>query len=243
MASFKKAVEVGADFLEMDVHSTSDGHIVVMHDPLVDRTTDGVGPVAKMTLAELQKLDAGYRFTPDEGATFQYRGRGIIVPTLREVVESFPGVPLNIEVKENETANETAVADLLKELGHVEITILAAEKEPMMLRLRAAAPGFATNFCDSEALEFIQRTNSGDWEGYTPPGTSLQIPEEFSGIPILTPELIDAAHGMDIEIHIWTVNEEADMRRLLEMGVDGIMTDHPEILVDVVRDMGLRDDL
>jgi glycerophosphoryl diester phosphodiesterase len=146
-------------------------------------------------------------------------------------------------VKENETANEQAVVDLLKETGHAEITLLAAEQDPMMQRLRAVADGFPTNFCGSEALEFIQRANQGDWEGYTPPGTALQIPEAFSGIPILTPELIEAAHRLNIEVHIWTVNEEADIRRLFEMGVDGIMGDYPERLSKVVHELGLRPDL
>jgi len=243
LISFEKAIEVGADILEMDVHATSDGHIVVMHDPAVGRTTNGKGLISALTLKQLKKLDAGHRFTPDEGATFPYRGKGITVPTLREVVERFPGVPFNIEVKENETENEYAVAKLLDELGHAEITLLAAEKDIMIERLRPAAPGFPTNFCGSESLEFIQRTHQNDWDDYTPPGDALQIPEEYGGMPILTPELLDAAHRLEIEVHIWTVNDTADMERLLEMGVDGIMTDYPERLTEVIREMRLRPDL
>lgn len=243
LVAFGKALEVGAEYLEMDVHATADGHIVVMHDPQLERTTDGEGSVSTLTLAELKKLDAGYRFTPDEGKTYPYRGKGITVPTLREVIKKFQDVPFNIEVKENKTENERAVVELLNELGHAEITLLAAEKDTMMERLRPAAAGFPTSFCGSEVLEFIQRTNQNDWDGYAPPGSALQIPEEFSGIPVLTPELLEATHRFGVEVHIWTVNEEADMRRLLEMGVDGIMSDWPERLADVVRELGLRPDL
>ena len=243
LVSFEKAVEAGCDILEMDVHSTSDSHIVVMHDPALGRTTNCSGPISALTLKELKKLDAGFRFSPDGGKTHPYRGKSITVPTLREVIERFPNLPFNIEVKENDTGNEHAVAKLLRDLGHAEITFLAAEKDMMMERLRPAAPGFPTNFCGSEALEFIQRANQADWDDYAPPGNALQIPEEYGGMPILTPVLLDAANRLGVEVHIWTVDEEADMRRLLEMGVDGIMTNYPERLTKVVREMGLRPDL
>ena len=243
LVSFEKALDAGCDILEMDVHSTSDGHIVVMHDPALGRTTNGSGPISALTLKELKKLDAGFRFSPDGGKTHPYQGKGVTVPRLREVIERFPNMRFNIEVKENDTDNEHAVAKLLRDLGHAEITLLAAEKDIMMERLRPAAPGFPTNFCGSEALEFIQRTNQNDWDGYTPPGNALQIPEEYGGMPILTPDLLDAARRFGVEVHIWTVDEEADMRRLLEMGVDGIMTDYPERLTKVVREMGLRPDI
>lgn len=243
LVAFEKAIEAGADYLEMDVHATSDGHIVVMHDPVVGRTTDGSGPISALSLKELKKLDAGYMFTPDEGETFPYRGQGITVPTLREVAERFPDVPFNIEVKLNDTGNERAVVKLLKKLKHNELTLLAAEREEMMIRLRPVVAGYPTNFCDTESLDFIQRANQNEWDGYTPPGEALQIPEEFAGMTILTPELIDAAHRVGVEVHTWTVNEEADMRRQLEMGVDGIMTDHPERLRKVIGETGLRPDL
>ncbi len=243
MAAFEMALEAGADFLEMDVHASSDGHIVVMHDPALGRTTDGSGSISALPLKKLKKLDAGYKFSSDGGETFPYRGKKIRVPSLREVIKKFPGVPFNIEVKENETENEHAVVKLLEELGHAEITLLAAEGDIMMDRLRPAAPGFPTNFCGSEALEFMQRTHQDDWDDYAPPGDALQIPEEYAGMRLLTPELIEAAHARDIEVHIWTVNDEADMRRILEMRVDGIMTDYPDRLAKVVREMGLRPDL
>jgi glycerophosphoryl diester phosphodiesterase len=243
LPSFELAVEQGTDILEMDVHSTSDGHIVVMHDAVLDRTTNGTGPIAAITLDELKKLDAGYKYSPDGGKTFPHRGKGITVPTLREVAERFPAIPFNIEIKECETPNERAAFDILKELGHAEITFLAAEKDFMIERVRAVEPGLPTNLCGPEVLDFLQRLFQNNWENYTPPGSSLQIPEEYEGIPVLTPELLEISHRFGIEVHIWTVNKEADMRRLLEMGVDGIMTDYPDRLVKVVREMGLRPDL
>jgi glycerophosphoryl diester phosphodiesterase len=243
LPSFELAVEQGTDILEMDVHATSDGHIVVMHDPTLDRITDGEGPITGITLAELKKLDAGYRFSLDRGKTFPWRAKGITVPTLREVAERFPDVPFNIEIKEAATPNEQTAFDVLRNLGHAEITLLAAEKDFMIERIRAVDAGLPTNLCGSEVLDFLQRMYQDNWDGYVPSGNALQIPEHYADIPVLTSELLEAAHRFEIEVHIWTVNEAADMQRLLEMGVDGIMTDYPERLVSVMRGMGLRPDL
>jgi len=243
LASFEMAVEADADILEMDVHATSDGHIVVMHDEMVEGTTNGKGAISKFKLAELRELDAGYRFSLDKGKTFPYRGKGVTVPTLQEVAERFPDVPFNIEIKQNEPRIENETFALLDGLGHADRTLLASEKDYLIERIRPLDSGLPTNFCSSEALEFIQRLTQNDWDGYDPPGNALQIPEEYYGMQLLTKELMEAAHSLNVEVHIWTVNEEADMRRMLEIGVDGIMTDHPERMTKVVREMGLRPDL
>ena len=240
LVSFEMAIEAGADILEMDVHATRDGHIVVMHDEMLERTTDGAGSVSAITLTELKRLDAGYRFSPDKGKTHPYRGKGIRVPTLQEVSEGFPRTPFNIEIKQSEPRIEQSVFELLKKVGHAEITLLAAEKDYLIERIRSLDARFPTNFCDSEVLEFLQRLNQNNLEDYTPSGRALQIPEMYYDVPVLTRDSLEAAHRMGIEVHVWTVNEEADMRRLLKMGVDGIMTDYPERLTRVVREMGLR---
>lgn len=240
LVSFEKAIEDGADILEMDVHATRDGHIAVMHDEMLERTTDGAGPVSSVTLAELKRLDAGYRFSPDDGKTHPYRGKGIRVPTLQEVAERFPRTPFNIEIKQSEPRIEHAVFELLKKVGHAEMTLLAAEKDFLIERIRSLNAGLPTNFCGSEVLEFLQRLNQNNWRDYTPPGSALQIPEMYYDVPVLTRDSLKAAHRLGIEVHVWTVNEEADMRRLLKMGVDGIMTDYPERLTRMVRKMGSR---
>ena len=243
LVAFEMAVEAGVDMLEMDVHATIDDHIVVMHDEMLERTTNGTGPISAITLDELKGLNAGYKFTQDDGKTFPYREKGIAVPTLREVAEKFPNIPFNIEVKQDKPPIEDAVFRLLDELGHAEITLLTSEKEDLVKRIRLLDPGLPTTFCSTEVLEFLQCLYQNNWGDYTPPARAMQIPEEYEGIPVLTPESLEAAHNLGIEVHIWTVNEKADMRRLLEMGVDGIMSDHPERLITVVREMGLRPDL
>lgn len=243
LVAFEMAVEAGADILEMDVHATRDGHIVVMHDELIERTTNGAGPVSAVTLAELKRLDAGYRFTRDDGTTFPYRGAGVTVATLVEVAERFPNIPFNIEVKQDEPRIERAVFELLEKLGHAEITLLASEKDFLVARIRLMDPGLPTTFCSTEVLEFLQRLHQNRWDDYTPPAKAMQIPELYEGIPVLTAASLEAAHRLGVEVHVWTVNEESDMRRLLTMGVDGIMSDFPERLIRVIREMGMRSDL
>lgn len=222
----------------MDVHATRDGHIVVLHDPELNRTTGGAGQVSLLTLAEVRRLDAGFRFSLDRDKTFPFRGKGIRIPTLREVAERFPGVPFNIEIKQSRPPIERAVFDLLEELGHSELTLLAAESDALIERIRRLDPGLPTNFASSEVLDFLQHVYTNEWEDYTPPGRALQIPEAYEGMPILSEKLLEAAHRLGIEVHIWTVNEVEDMRRVLAMGVDGIMTDYPQRLRKVVEDSG-----
>src|SRR5215213_3619479 len=127
LEAFREGLRVGAGVLELDVHTTADGHIVVMHDPAVDRTTQGTGPVREMTLAELKRLDAGYRFTRDEGGTFPHRGEGIRIPTLEEVYDEFTEVPINVEIKGERPGIEEVVWRIIASAGAEERTLVVSE--------------------------------------------------------------------------------------------------------------------
>jgi glycerophosphoryl diester phosphodiesterase len=240
LISFQTALEEGADILEMDVHATRDGEILVLHDPELSRTTDGKGQVSELTFKQVRRLDAGFRFTPDAGKTFPSRGKGIRIPTLREVAERFPDVPFNIEIKQSEPGIEREVFKLLETLGHAALVLLAAESDSLMDRIRRVSGPFPTNFASSEVLEFLQRVNSGKWEDYTPPSRALQIPEKYHDIVLVSRDSLEAAHHLGIEVHVWTVNEENDMSRLLKMGVDGVMTDFPGRLKKVIEEVSPR---
>jgi glycerophosphoryl diester phosphodiesterase len=241
LLSFEKAAEAGADILEMDAHATRDGHIVISHDSRLDRMTEGKGRIKEHTLSQIKRLDAAFNFSLDNGETFPFRGKGITIPTLREVAEKFPHIPFNIEIKQNEPKIEQAVFELLQELDHADLVLLAAESDVLMERIRFLDAGLPTNFASSEVLEFLQQTNLGQWADYHPAGRALQIPEKYYGMQVLTPELLEAAHRLEVEVHVWTVNDEADMRRLLKMGVDGIMTDYPQRLRRVIKNLNMRD--
>lgn len=221
------------------MHATADGVVVVLHDETLERTTDGSGPVRALPLAAVERLDAGHRFRAPDG-TYPYRARGLRVPTLTAVLEAFPGVPLNIEIKQREPPIEAAVLATLDRFGARERTLLAAEDAAIMARIRAAAPDVLTSFSAAEVAEFIYRLRDGSLGGYCPPGVALQVPPAFRGTVIVTRVSVAAAHALGLEVHVWTINDEAEMERLLDLGVDGIMTDFPARGAAVLRRRGLR---
>jgi len=215
------------------VHGTADGVVVVLHDETLDRTTDGTGPVRARTLAEVERLDAGHHFAGRGG-------RGIRIPTLASLLERFPDVPLNIEVKQMAPPLEAAVLATLDRFAARERTLLAAEEATIMTRIRAAAPDMITSASAEEVAEFIYRLRDGQIEGWRPEARALQIPASYGDIQLVTPESVAAAHARGVEVHVWTVNDEAEMHRLLDLGVDGLMTDFPARGLAVLRARGLR---
>jgi len=221
------------------VHATADGVPVVIHDEMLDRTTDGTGPVRALPLAAVKRLDAGYRFRAPDG-TYPYRDRGVRIPTLDELLAALPDTPVNVEIKQNDPPIEPAVIATLDRLAARERTLLAAEDGAIMVRIRAAAAGVATGFSAAEVAEFITRLRNGDLAGYRPPGIALQVPPAFQDTAIVTSESVAAAHDLGLEIHVWTINDEAQMEGLIDLGVDGIMTDFPTRGAAVLRRRGLR---
>ena len=210
-----------------------------MHDETLERTTDGTGPVRALTLSALQRLDAGHRFRAQDGS-YPYRDRGVRVPTLEELLEACPSAPLNIEIKQEDPPIEHAVLATLDRFGARERTLLAAEHASIMARIRAAAPGMLTSFSAHEVAEFVGRLYDGTLGGYTPPGIALQVPPSFGDTVIVSPELVAAAHGLGLEVHVWTINDEPEMDRLLDLGVDALMTDVPARAAAVLRRRRLR---
>ncbi|TKD03964.1 glycerophosphodiester phosphodiesterase [Polyangium fumosum] len=225
LPAFAAALAAGADRLELDVHLTADEEVIVLHDEDVARTTDGAGPASKRRFAEIRALDAGYTFTDPDGA-FPFRGRGIRIPTLAEVLTSLPGVPLNIELKVDDEALVTAVKWVLDRHDGRERVLLTAETGSLMGKIRQRIPGVLTGMSLPESLAFL--CNGGN-PGYVARGFALQVPTSLAGIPIVTPYFVEVAHTCGLEVHAWVINDEAEMRALLAMGVDGIMTDDPEL--------------
>jgi glycerophosphoryl diester phosphodiesterase len=208
------------------VHATADGHVVVLHDETLDRTTDGHGLVREATLAQLERLDAGHHHRAPDG-TYPFRDRGMRVPTLAALLAAHPDVPLNIEIKQDQPPIEGVVLEVLDRYDARSCTLLAAEHGHIMTRIRAAAPEMLTSFAAPEVAEFVQRVRARDVAGYQAPGIALQVPARFGETEIVTPELVAAAHELDLEVHVWTVNDEPEMERLLDLGVDALMSDFP----------------
>jgi glycerophosphoryl diester phosphodiesterase len=229
LPSFERALAVGANVLESDVHPTCDGVPVLIHDDTLERTTDGAGRVSELTWKELSALDAGFRFSPDGGRSFPFRGRGLRVPSLEQVLEAFPGARLNLEIKEAPVGAVRRVIESIARAGRAERTLLAAEKDPIMAEIRAelAATGVRTAVGASvgDVLGFVRAALDG--RPPPPEPMALQIPEAFGGRPLVTPALLRHAHAHDVQVHVWTVNEPERIEALLDLGVDGLISDFP----------------
>jgi glycerophosphoryl diester phosphodiesterase len=236
LPAFERAIHCGADALETDVHGTRDGAIVVCHDADLARTTDGEGPIAAHTLAEVRALDAGYRFTPDHGDTYPFRDAGVRIPTLEELFAAFPEQRFNVEVKVCDEALIRDTIRLTREANRTDRTLLAAGEDDTMAAIRAALDGPgelpATGASLGDILGFIRAAQSGD--APPPEPMALQIPSAFGGRPLVTEQLVSFAHAHDVAVHVWTINDEDEMRSLLERGVDGVMSDFPGRLRTVV---------
>ena len=227
LPSFALGLALGADVLELDVHATRDGAIVVIHDPTLERTTDGAGLVREHVLYDIQRLDAGFRFTRGAG-DFSYRGQGICIPTLEAVFKQFPLAKCNIEVKADPPI-VAQVVEIIRRFDAQHRVLLAAEDDSIMREIRRQAGDIATSFAAPEVADFIARVQGGTLGGYRPAGRALQIPARFGDIELVTADTIAAAHRCGLEMHVWTINERDEMDRLLALGVDGIMSDLPGI--------------
>jgi len=240
LEAFRVAWEEGAPYVEMDVRRSVDGVVMVIHDASVSRTTGRRGRIENMTFDDIRRLDAGYTFTPDHGRTFPYRGRGTAIPTLEDVFEALPEARLNIEIKPSREGVEQAVLDIIRRYGAEDRVFIAAHEHEMIEKFRALDGAVLTGFSKKEVREFLSRVKEGDFNGYRPSGVALQVPEYFGLRRVLSPAFIDAAHRFEREVHVWTVNQPLQMTRLLDWGVDGIMTDDPARAFGAVEALGAR---
>ncbi|MBX6353340.1 MAG: glycerophosphodiester phosphodiesterase [Thermoflavifilum sp.] len=228
LPAFAQAMADGADALELDIHWTRDGVIVVSHDETVDACSNGSGRIQDMTFAALRALDFGYRFTPDGGRSFPWRGRGVVMPTLREVLAAFPAVPVTIEVKPKRPPSLAQFLRELHELGALPRVLVASFHHGVLQRLRRMEPRLWTSASPREAACFLAHAQAGR----TPrrlPFAALQVPPRLRGLPVLRPRVLEAAHRARIPVHVWTVDDEAEMRRWWQAGVDGMVTNEPDV--------------
>ncbi|HET9981775.1 MAG TPA: glycerophosphodiester phosphodiesterase [Ktedonobacterales bacterium] len=235
LPAFEHGLSFGADALELDIQQTRDGELVVIHDPALDRTTSGSGPVASYTLDELRRFDAGYTFTDDGGATFPYRGQGITIPTLREVFERFPGVRINIDLKESTSDREQRLWALIQEFAAEDRICAGCFDHAALVRFRRLTEGrVATSASPREVRAFVLAAASHTIGWLRPAYDALQVPDTYRAIRIISRTTVEAAHRLGVQAHVWTVDERGHMESLLALGVDGLMTDRPDILAAVL---------
>src|SRR5215218_1090401 len=237
MEAFRIAVEEGAGGLELDVHLTRDGHVVVIHDPTVDRSTSGTGAVSELTLDELHGLDAGHTFSPDGGPTRPYGGQGVRVPTLREVLQEFPGVAVNIDIKAGRPDADATVLGVLREANASGCALVVSTRHATVRRFRKISGGHISTGASRWEIGVFYLLSRLRLEWFLHPAyDALQVPIRHRGIPLVTPRFVRAAHARGVRVDVWTINQADEMRRLLDLGVDVIMTDRPRTLAEVLSE-------
>jgi glycerophosphoryl diester phosphodiesterase len=227
--SFRQAVAIGVDALEMDVHVTADGHVVVIHDPTLDRTTSLSGRVDRLTLAELRRADAGAAFTTD-GRTWPYRDKGITVPTLEEVLGTFQSMPLLIEIKT--PAASRATREVIERHSAVDRCIVAAFREESM----AAFEG-------SEIAQGASRRDTAQllWRALlrVPPArldfNVMCMPRVYHGLPLPVGGYAHILATRGVPVHVWTVDDQDEARNLRKHGVHGIISNDPAAIIAAMR--------
>ena len=264
--AFKTSLQKGSDVLELDVHATSDRELVVIHDATVDRTTNGTGRVDQLTLDQIKELDAAHWFVPDcgtchdepdeayayrsfatgerpmRGRVARYEPNDFTIPTLREVLETFPDTLINIEIKATAPDTipyENELADLLREFERDSDTIVVSFLDHAVELFDALAPEVDTATGTAQAGAFWA-SGQGPLPGSPSRHQALQVPIEFNGLTVVTEEFVAEAHANGLAVHVWTINDQETMEWLIEIGVDGIMTDRPELLEDVLKAQKVR---
>ncbi len=223
LPGFQHAVDVGADAVELDIHSTRDGEIVVIHDPTLERTTSGEGEIATQTLREIKKVDAGYWFTPDRGRTYPFRGQGCTIPTLQEVLDVTSPLPVIVEIK-SPLVGPILARWLQKSPDRDRILVGGFNREETE-EACAVARWRCAYQTELRSYVLLGKVGLG---GLVPPrGSAAMVPERHGVIRIVTPRFVRRAHRDGLGVFVWTVNEARDMRRLWDWGVDGLLSDAP----------------
>lgn len=254
--AIRRAVELGATGVELDVHATADGVLVVCHDRTVDRTTPSSGAIAEMTWDELSRLDNAYWFVPGVDAVhdrpadaYPLRGRAPAdhdfgIARLDEVLDllaDHPDVAINLDIKATAPAvrsYEPALASLLRDRGVGERTIVASFLDAATDAFRAIAPEIATSAGTVAVAMFWQAVHRGETPRHVP-YQALQVPRHSGELLVVDEPFVSAAHDLGLAVHVWTINDEAAMGELVDADVDGIISDRPSVLVDVLTRRGV----
>jgi glycerophosphoryl diester phosphodiesterase len=237
--AFDHGLALGADGLELDVHLSRDGIVVVHHDDTLERTTGSRGRIASYTADELAQVDAGYWFQP-AGAVGEYpfRGAGIGVPTLRAVLERYRDTRLIVELKVNDPELARRTIDEIRAADAIDRVALGSFGWRVLNAARAYEPRIATGAAREETRWALYRS----WVGL-PLGRTryreFQVPERAGATTIVTPHFVAHAHRAGVPVKVWTVNEASDMRRFLGWGADALISDRPDVAVGVIRE-GVR---
>lgn len=232
--AFEQAAALGVDVLEMDLHITKDGVLVLHHDESVDRTTDGAGTIEDMTLEQIHTLDAGYDWSNDEGATYPYRGMSLTIPTLEEVFHAFPDYRMTIESKKTAASMAEPFCNLIRAYQMQDKVLVASFHDERMQEFRQACPEVATSSARQETTVFVLLSKAFLGRFYSPSFYALQVPEQSSGITVMTAQFVRAAHERNLRVEPWTIDDPGQMKQYIDWGVDGLITDRPDLMLEIL---------
>ncbi len=232
--AFEQAVNLGVDMLEMDIHSSADDALVVIHDSTVNRTTDGKGKVNALTLEQLQALDAGYAWTADDGESYLYRGRGLVIPTLEAVFAAFPAMPMRIDIRQTTPPIYEAFCELIHKYKMEERVIALSANAENLLAFRGVCPEVASSMSVPEMSLFALLNHNFLEQPYSPTAQTFDAPAYYGNIPLLTARMVQETHRQGKTVFAWTIDKPAQMRYMLELGVDGIITNYPDRLLELL---------
>ncbi len=232
--AFQNAIEIGVDVIETDIRQTRDGVLVISHDENVDNKSNGVGRVVDLTMKELQTLDAAYNWSPTEDPSFPFRGQGITYVSLEEIFIAFPDMRFNIDMKQSDPPIYASLCELIREYNMQDKVVAASFSHETITAFRKLCPEVTTSGDETETRNFVFMNFAfiGHW--YSPNFKVFQVPTKSSGITIMTPHFVRAAHERNLRVDVWTIDDPDEMVRLMGMGVDGIITDRPDLLLDLM---------
>jgi glycerophosphoryl diester phosphodiesterase len=234
MFAFQNAVDMGVDVIETDIRQTKDSVLVVSHDENVDNKSNGVGRVVDLSMKELQTLDAAYNWSPKDGPTFPHRGQGITYTSLEDVFIAFPEMRFNIDMKQSDPPIYAALCELIRKYNMQDKVVAASFSHETITAFRKLCPEVTTSGDETETRNFVFMNLAylGRW--YNPDFNVFQVPTKSSGITIMTSHFVRAAHERNLRVDVWTIDDPEEMNRMLDMGVDGIITDRPDLLMKLL---------
>jgi len=229
-----RADELGATMIEMDVHETQDGFLVTIHDETIDRTTQGQGAIVDMTLDELQSFNVGYGFIDEAGERpFEYQN--IAIPDIEDVFIAFAGGRFTLEIKPEHSNVPEKLCEMLKVYDLTATTVVVSRHQAPIDVFRVACPDVATAMTPDEVKNYVTWQKMGLSHWVDVKAEVIAVPEYYGEMLILSESLIEVAHARGLAVHVFTVNDVADLKRFYAMGVDGIITDYIDRAVDVLQ--------
>jgi len=234
--AFQQSEVIGSDAIQMDVRMSLDNTLVAMHDSTVERTTNGFGAVNQLTLTELQNLDAGYLWSQDAGSTFKYRDQGITIPTIVEVFAEIDSMQIYVDIKDDELFAANLLCMNIRDNNMNQKVLVTADNDLVLEHFRKTCPEIATSASGKEQKVFTALNAAFLTPIYSPKFHLVELPSTWYGLRLITPNLIQSAHLRGLRVHAVNINESDQMELVIQQGIDGVVTDYPNLMIDVIND-------